>query len=53
LKRLLIAKLERGGHDSFQARKLLALFEEMQAMYISDRNRLRRAFAKFWACALR
>ena len=39
--RNVLATLERDGHDAGQARKLLATFEELQAMHIADRDRLR------------
>ena len=38
--RELIARLEIGGHDSFEARRLLAQFEEMQALHVASRDRL-------------
>jgi hypothetical protein len=33
-------ELERDGHDPSRARKLLALFETMQALHIATRDRL-------------
>jgi hypothetical protein len=38
----LVAKLEQDGHDSVEARASLILFQEMQAMHIADRDRLRK-----------
>ena len=38
----LIAKLERNGHDSAQARAILDQFEELQAMHLADRERILR-----------
>ncbi len=43
--REIIARLERGGHDSAQARGLLARFEEIQQLHIADRDRLERELA--------
>jgi hypothetical protein len=37
-----IAQLERDGHDTYEARKLLAQFEELQSMHIAHRDRLAR-----------
>jgi hypothetical protein len=39
--RSLIAKLEKDGHDPAGARQLLEQFEEIQAMHIADRDRIR------------
>ncbi len=36
----LIAKLERDGHDTVHARRLLTQFEELQALHIAARERL-------------
>jgi hypothetical protein len=44
--RELISRLERDGHDSAEARKLLAKFEELQAMYLAERDRLWRDIAE-------
>ena len=41
----LVAELERDGHDTSQARALLVQFEELQALHISNRDRLRRELA--------
>jgi hypothetical protein len=38
--REIVAKLERDGHNAAAPRDLLRLFEEMQAMYIADRDRI-------------
>lgn len=43
--RSLVADLERDGHDTTEARRLLAEFQEIEAMHISDRDRLRRELA--------
>jgi hypothetical protein len=43
--RKVIAKLERGGHDTKQARALLDQ-EELQAMHIADRERILRELAE-------
>jgi hypothetical protein len=40
--RKVIAELERDGHGAREARRLLHQFEEMQAMHIADRDRLRQ-----------
>jgi hypothetical protein len=40
--REIIARLRNGGLDTTEARKLLATFEETQAINISDRDRLRQ-----------
>jgi hypothetical protein len=34
-------EVDRGGHDTQQARELLRQFTELQAMHVADRNRLR------------
>ena len=44
--RELIAELERDGHDSTQARAMLKQFEEVQAMHITDRERILRELAQ-------
>jgi hypothetical protein len=41
--RELVAQLEREGHDAAQATRLLAQFEEVLAMRIADRDRVRKA----------
>jgi hypothetical protein len=38
----LVAKLERDGHDTSQAIQLLRQFQELQALHIADRDRLRK-----------
>ena len=38
--RQLVAELKRDGHDPGDAGKLLAQFEELQAMHVADRDRL-------------
>lgn len=40
--RKLVAELERDGHSTTEAKRLLALFEEILVTYIADRDRLRR-----------
>ena len=40
--RKLVAELEQKGCDTAEAKRLLASFEELQAMHIADRDRLRR-----------
>jgi hypothetical protein len=42
----LIAKLERGGHDSGEARYLLSSFGETQGMRLARRDRLWRELAQ-------
>lgn len=42
----LIAKLERNGRDSGEARSLLGSFEEMQVMHLAHRDRLQRELAQ-------
>ena len=37
----LIAWLETRGHDATEAKRLLVLFQEIQATHIADRDRLR------------
>jgi hypothetical protein len=39
--RALIAELEHDGHDTSAAKSLLRQFEELQALYVADRDRLR------------
>jgi hypothetical protein len=38
----LIAELEREGHDTANAKDLLATFEGLQEMHVADRDRLRQ-----------
>ena len=38
--RQLVAKLDRDGHDSSEARRLLEQFEELLRLHIQDRDRL-------------
>jgi hypothetical protein len=40
--RELIARLERQGHDTTEAIRLLRQFEELQTLHVSDRERLQR-----------
>lgn len=44
--RRIIARLERDGHPTEKARKLLRLFEETQALRVADRDRLREELGK-------
>jgi hypothetical protein len=44
--REIVSELEDGSHDAVQARRLLAQFEELQALHIADRDRLRRELAE-------
>lgn len=39
--RELVAELERNGHDTAEARRLLTTFEEMQKMHAADQERIR------------
>lgn len=43
--REIVAQTVRGGHDSKESRDLLALFEQMQALHVTDRDRLLRELA--------
>ncbi len=40
--RELVAELERDGHDTREARKLLEQFEKLQDMHKADRDRIER-----------
>ena len=40
--RTVIADLERHGHDTKQARALLAQFQATQALHIADRDQLKK-----------
>jgi hypothetical protein len=44
--REIIARLERGGHDSSAAKELLARFEELQKLPMADRDRLEKELAE-------
>ncbi|HEY1504100.1 MAG TPA: hypothetical protein VGF92_07360 [Stellaceae bacterium] len=44
--RALIARLERGGHNTGEAKRLLNTFLALEATHIADRDRLRKALAK-------
>jgi hypothetical protein len=44
--REIVARLERGGHDSWLAKQLLARFEEIQQLYVYDRDRLENELAQ-------
>ena len=43
--RALISRLDKDGHDTTEARKLLGQFEELQALHLADRDRLRAKLA--------
>jgi hypothetical protein len=43
--RAIVAGLQQDGHDTAQARSLLARFQETQALHIADRDRLHRELA--------
>jgi len=43
----IIAGLERGGHNTTQAKTLLGQFEKTQALHIGHRDRLRRQLVDF------
>jgi hypothetical protein len=45
--REIIDELERDGQDTRMARDALAHFEEMQALHLSDRDRLRTELQKY------
>jgi hypothetical protein len=42
-----VARLERDGRDPTQGMQLLQQFEEMLAMHVADRDRLRNAIRDF------
>lgn len=42
----MIAGLETHGHNSLAARQLLTQFEELQAMHVAARDRLRRELSE-------
>ncbi len=44
--RKLVAKLERDGHDTTDARRLLANFEKTQEMHLADRDRILKELAQ-------
>jgi hypothetical protein len=41
----IIAELERDGHDTTEAKRLLAIFEETK-MHLADRDRIRQELAR-------
>ena len=43
--RELLTRLDRDGHDTTEAAKLLANFEDLQRMHLTDRDRLERELA--------
>jgi len=43
----LVARLERDGLDTADARRLLGLFEESRTLYLAERDRLRRELAEY------
>ncbi len=40
-----IVRLENGGHDATEARRLLLNFEDVQRMHVADRDRLKKELA--------
>jgi hypothetical protein len=42
----IIARLERGGHDSCLAKQLIARFKEIQQLHIAERDRLEGELAQ-------
>lgn len=44
--RALVAELKRDGHDTGEAERLLAKFEELHTMHRADRDRLARELAE-------
>jgi hypothetical protein len=44
--REIIARLERGGHDTSTTTELLARFEEIQRLHLADRDRLENELAQ-------
>ena len=44
--RELICQMERDGHDTNEARRLLKEFEELQELHLADRERLRQEKAE-------
>ena len=47
----IIAELEADGHDVTDSRRLLQLFEEVQALHVAGRDRLRRLVEEATALA--
>lgn len=43
--RELLSRLQRDGHDTKEAARLLASFEDLQRLHIADRDRLEKALA--------
>ena len=50
--RELVARMERDGHDTAEARRLLGQFEEMQALHVADRDRIEDELARCSASLL-
>jgi hypothetical protein len=50
--RELILDLDRDGHETGEARRLLATFEEMQKLHVADRDRLLKELAESLASRL-
>jgi hypothetical protein len=44
--REIVAGLERDGHNSLDAKRLLGFFEELQNMHIAHRDRLEKTLAE-------
>ena len=44
--REIVARLERGGHSSLEAKRLLASFEEIQNLHVAHLDRLDKALAQ-------
>jgi hypothetical protein len=45
--RELVAQMERDGHDTTEALKLLGHFEELQELHIADRNRIEEELRRY------
>lgn len=45
--RELVALLQRDRHDAWLASKILRQFEQLQATFLEDRDRLRKELARF------
>ena len=44
--RELVAEMERDGHGTAEARRLLEQFEEMQTLHVADRDRIENELAR-------
>jgi hypothetical protein len=47
--RKIVAELERDGHDSDHATRLLRSFEQTQALHVADRDRRRKVLAAIYS----